>query len=377
MTPRGRTPVFDARRWRRLDWLLIAAAVGLVAFSLPTLYSASLSADSGATWGYVRRQALGLGLGAIAFVLVNTLDYRHFADLARPVYWACIGLLVLVLIVGREINGARSWFAFGGFRLQPSELAKVALILALARYFADDETDAAAWPCLLRSALIAALPVGLILLQPDLGTVLTFGACWLVMLWWSGARWPQLAAVVGVAVLAAVLMWRLDVLAPYQKARVTVLFNPEIDPRGQGYNLRQALIAVGSGGLTGQGWLEGTQTHLGFLPERRTDFLFCVLAEELGFLGACGLLACYGLLLWRAGTVAMVAETAFGRLLATGCCAVYAVHVTLNAGMVLGVLPITGLPLPFFSYGSSNLLTCFVLLAMLTNVGTRSGRVPY
>ncbi len=365
--------MFDQRRLRRLDWPLLLFVCGVLALALPTLYSASLASESAPNWYYLKRQMVGLLVGLLALLAANSLDHRHFAEVTRPVYWACIGLLIVVLAVGREVNGATSWLVFGGFRLQPSEVAKLALILALAQYFADDEVDGSEWPCLFRSLLILAVPVGLILLQPDLGTALTFFACWLVMLWWSGARWWHVLLILAAGLLAAAALWQLDVLQPYQKARVTVLFNPDVDPRGQGYNLRQALVAVGSGGVWGQGWLQGTQTHLGFLPEKRTDFIFGVLAEEGGLVAAALLLLFYGGILWRCTSIILAADSRYGRLLAVGCLAFLLVHLLLNLGMVVGLMPITGLPLPFCSYGSSNLVTNFALLGILLNVGMRRG----
>jgi len=363
---------FSDRPWRRCDWPLLAAVVGVLALSLPTIYSASLVAEGGPDpFRFALRQAIWIGLAAVALLLATSLDYHLFPDLSRWVYALSLVGLALVLVCGREVNGARAWFHFGPLALQPSEPAKIAVLLALARWFAARAAPGPEPRGLAGSAGVLAPPVLLILAQPDLGTTLTFLVMWVAMLWWSGARVWQLGvlALVGVGLVA--VLWRCDVLADYQKNRITVLVNPDIDPRGVGYNLRQSLVAVGSGGLTGKGWLQGTQTHLRFLPERHTDFIFAVLCEEWGLAGAALLLALYGLLFWRLWGLISIADDPFGRLLVVGCAAVLLFHVVLNIGMVLGLLPITGLPLPFFSYGGSNLLTSAVLVGIALNVGMR------
>ncbi|NUQ00925.1 MAG: rod shape-determining protein RodA [Armatimonadetes bacterium] len=369
--------VIDHRLVRRIDWRLLAFVAAILAISWPTIYSAMLGFDSTAAWHYAQRQLLYAAIGAVFMVLVNTIDHHQLAGLSRPIYWASVLFLVVVLVVGREVNGAKSWLGVGMFRLQPSEFAKIAVIIALARLFSEAETDAGEWRTLFQSAAVLAAPLLLILAQPDLGTSLTFIAVWLVLLWWAGARWWQLALIVMLGLAAFALMWKLDILADYQKSRITVLFDPGADPRGQGYNLRQSLIAVGSGGWSGQGWLQGTQTHLRFLPERHTDFIFAVLCEEWGFVGAITLLLLYLGLVWRGLLIVLRADSSFGRLVALGCVTVILLHVLLNVGMVIGLLPITGLPLPFFSYGGSNLLTSLVLVGLLLNVGMRRGGINF
>ncbi|MBI5832370.1 MAG: rod shape-determining protein RodA [Armatimonadetes bacterium] len=361
--------IFD---WRRVDWLLLICVLLLVAMALPTVYSAGLVGDNtAAAWALVKRQALWLLVGLGALALVNSLDYHHYAHLARWLLGAALLLLVAVLIFGTEINGAKAWFRFGPVALQPSELAKIATLLTLADFLGGRGQGPLSGADILHSGGILALPICLIMLQPDLGTSLTFIAMWLAMLAWAGARARHLAAIVLAGLLLFALMWHFGVLADYQKNRITVLFNPGVDPRGVGYNMTQSLIAVGSGGLTGQGWLQGTQTHLRFLPEGQTDFIFAVFCEEWGLLGAAALLGCYLGLFWRIWGTLCSADSEFGRLLVTGCGAVLLFHVLLNVGMVVGLVPITGLPLPFVSYGGSNLLTSLVLVGIVINVGLR------
>ncbi len=369
--------VVDPRLLRRCDWPLLVLVVAVFGLSLPTVYSATLAAGHDQAWHTVQRQLAWFAVGLLALLLVNTLDYHQFPQLTRTAYWCAVVGLVVVLAVGREVNGARSWLELGPIRMQPSEFAKVAVILALARLFDESDAPASDWQILAHSVMALSLPLLLILAQPDLGTSLTFIAVWLMLLWWCGARWWQLVGIVLLGLLAFALLWHLDLLQPYQKARIAVLFDPGADPRGQGYNLRQSLIAVGSGGLTGQGWLQGTQTHLRFLPEARTDFIFAVLCEERGLVGAAVLLLLYAAMIWRCLAIIGRADTRFGRIAGIGCVTILLLHVLLNVGMVVGLLPITGLPLPFFSYGGSNLLTNCVLVGMLLNIGMRRGGINY
>ena len=367
----------EHRLSRRLDWPLLLFIAGILALSLPTIYSARNGAGSDTAWLYLQKQAIWVVVGLLAMVLVNSLDHHQLKDLARPLYWGGVATLVVVLIAGKEVNGAKSWLGFGSFSVQPAELAKLALILALADLFSDEGADAGELGMLWRSALVIGVPLLLILKQPDLGTALTFIAIWMAMLWWAGARWWQLGLIIVLGLVAFAVLWHSDKLADYQKARITVLFDPTADPRGQGYNLRQALIAVGSGGLHGQGWLLGTQTHLRFLPEAHTDFLFAVLAEEFGLLGAGTLLLLYLGLILRGWGVLARADSEFGRLVTVGCVTVWLIHIVLNIGMVMALLPITGLPLPFFSYGGSNLLMCLIVAGLLLNIGAREGAINY
>ena len=363
---------------RRCDgWLLLFAGLIILA-SLPTIYSATLRSGGGGNWYFVNRQLIWLGIGLVGMVLVNTLDHHEFPELTRWVYWLSVAGLVAVLLMGSVRNGAKSWFGFGAFSIQPSELAKIAMVLAFARFYGVDEADGSDIKDIIRSAALIGLPTLLILLQPDLGTALSFLTLWLVLLWWGGAKPWQILLIVMLGLLAATLAWHLDLLHDYQKARIEVLFNPNADPRGAGYNLRQSLIAVGSGGMWGKGWLQGTQTHLRFLPERHTDFIFAVLAEERGWVGCIVLLVLFVLLFQRGWMIVAGADSPYGRALAVGCLTILMFHVVFNLGMVLGLLPITGIPLSFFSYGGSHLLTCLLLLGILQNVAThRRGGINY
>jgi rod shape determining protein RodA len=371
---------WSAEDWRRCDWPLLAFLAAILLIGLPVLYSASIIVDAAPAaglsnaqgWLYVSRQLVWLALGLMALLFVRGFDYRHLADAWFWLYLAAVLGLLAVLLVGREVNGSRAWFRLGGVAIEPAEPAKLALLVALARLFGQGGEGGLTGSDFLRSLGLLAVPAVLTLLQPDLGLVLGFAAAWFVMVAWAGARWWQLLLIILAALALFALMWHFGLLKDYQKARITVLFNPDVDPRGIGYHLRQALIAVGSGGTSGKGWLLGTQTHLHFLPESRTDFIFAVLCEEWGLLGGAVLLLLYAGLFWRLWGIAALADDPFGRQLVIGSGAILVFNTVLNVGMAVGLLPITGVPLPFFSYGGSNLITSLALIGLVLNVGMRS-----
>ncbi len=358
--------------WRRLDWPLVAAALSLAGVGLAAIYSAALiGTDTTTATGYFERQAAWLVVGVVAALLALAIDYQLLAAVGPWLLAAGVVLLGLVLIVGVEINGAKAWFRFGSVALQPAELAKVGLLLTLAGQLGRRRGGPLSWPELGRIALIVGLPVILILRQPDLGTVLVFVALTGGIILWSGLSVGRLLLLGGLSLGLVAAVWHTDVLADYQKNRVLVLFDTKVDPRGVGYNLNQSLIAVGSGGARGQGWLQGTQTHLRFLPEAQTDFIFAAFCEEWGLLGAVVVLLLYAVMFWRMWGLILLAESETGRLIIVGAGALLLFHTLLNIGMVLGMLPVAGLPLPFISYGGSNLVTTCALLGLVLNVGAR------
>jgi rod shape determining protein RodA len=317
----------------------------------------------------VRRQLLSAGLGVLAAGLVAAIDYRHYERLALPVYAVSCGLLVLTLVIAPVTRGSQSWL-FGG-RLQPAELAKLAMVLAVARYFQRNppgETHRLRdllWP-----GAIIALPVGLIVAQRDLGVALLtllIGSTYLILVNIPFRAWLGVAAV-GVAALAA--LWSFG-LEPYQKERILGVVDPGRDPLASGYQANQSRIAVGSGGLLGTGYREGTQTQLRFLPTQHTDFAFSVVAEEWGFVGSSVVLGLYATLLLWGLVVARSSKDEFGALLAIGVVGCLFWPAVLNVAMVLGLAPVIGVPLPLFSYGGSALVVTLVLVGLLLNVSMR------
>ena len=362
--------------WRHLDPVVVLAALGLALLGVAAIYSstfASLREQGLAEATFARRQLISLGAGLAGMVVVTLIDYRRYQAYAVMVFGAMVLLLGAVLTpLGTTTHGAQSWYGLGPLRVQPSEYAKVGMIVVLAAIL--DTRAERPGPRRLGVALGAtALVCGEILLQPDFGTLMVFVAVLFCMLLVGGVqlRWLLVLALVGG--IGVVGMFKLDVLKEYQKQRLTAFVNPSADAGGRGYtyNARQALIAIGSGGVSGKGYLKGTQTNLQYVPEQRTDFIFTVVGEELGFAGAVGLLLAFGTMLWRGVRISMIARDPFGSLVAAGVVAMLAFQAFVNVGMTIGIMPITGIPLPFVSYGGSSLIASFLAVGLLLNVHMR------
>jgi rod shape determining protein RodA len=365
--------------WRHLDPVAVLAAAALSVFGLAAIYSATFASLhlQGLPGGmFMRRQLISLLLGLAAMVLVTLVDYRRLAAWAPVLFGLMAVVLGAVLTpLGSQANGAQSWFALGPFQLQPSEFAKIGLIVTLAAILGTRRENVRR-PGLRRLGLALGalgLLVGEILLQPDFGTMMVFVAIAFGILLSSGIqlRWLLVLALIGG--IGVVGMFKLNVLKEYQKQRLTAFVNPSADAGGQGftYNYRQSLIAIGSGGVTGKGYLRGTQTNLQYVPEQRTDFIFTVVGEELGFLGAAALLALLGLLAWRAMRIASLAGDSLGALIAAGVVSMVVFQTFVNVGMTIGIMPITGIPLPFVSYGGSSLISNFLAIGLLENIHMR------
>jgi rod shape determining protein RodA len=362
--------------WRHVDPVVVLAALGLALLGVAAIYSstfASLREQELAEATFARRQVISLGAGLAGMMVVTLVDYRRYQAYAVMVFGAMVLLLGAVLTpLGTATHGAQSWYGLGPLRVQPSEYAKVAMIVVLAAVL--DTRAERPGPRRLGVALgVTALVCGEILLQPDFGTLMVFVAVLFCMLLVGGVqlRWLLVLALVGG--IGVVGMFKLDVLKEYQKQRLTAFVNPSADAGGRGYtyNARQAVIAIGSGGVTGKGYLKGTQTNLQYVPEQRTDFIFTVVGEELGFAGAVGLLLAFGAVLWRGIRIALIARDPFGSLIATGVVAMFAFQAFVNIGMTIGIMPITGIPLPFVSYGGSSLIASFLAVGLLLNVHMR------
>ncbi len=355
--------------YRHTSWGITACACALIALGLLFIYSGSYQMGKDAGSVYVMRQAAWGLAGILVAGLLVMLDYRKLAASAFLIYGVFIVLLILLLFTSDPRRGARSWFSVGAFAVQPSEFVKIALILALAKYLSREDIPRRSASFLGGALLIAAVPIALILKEPDLGTALVFIPVIFAMLVTAGARGVYLSGMVMAGVFSLPAGWLF--LKPYQKLRIKVFLDPQLDPLRSGYNAIQSLIAVGGGGLRGQGWLHGTQTHLRFLPERHTDFIFCVLAEEAGFMGCVLLLALYAVIILSGLRIAEQARDEFGKLAAVGITVLLAAHVVVNIGMTIGLLPITGLPLPLVSYGGSSLLSICMCLGILQSISAR------
>lgn len=366
-------------RWRRLDpWLLIAA-VALVSYGLLLVHSATHLTDPGGPGrpsAWAMRQALYAVIGLGGLAMLALVDYRWYRSGAYLAYLASMVLLAVTATAGQgEDFGVRRWIAVGGFVLQPSEPAKLCLILALARFFSDGGDEAPSFRRILASMLLVALPVFLVYLQPDLGTALAFVAIWAGMLVVSGARGLHLTllAAVGLACLPA--LWLS--LRQYMRDRVLIFLNPESDPFGEGYNILQAKISIGAGGLLGRGLTNGTQTQLRYLRVSQSDFIFSVLAEELGLLGVLLLFVLLLFLLFRLLRASELARDGFGRLVAAGVATMIGFQAIINIGANLTLLPVTGIPLPFISSGGSALLTNLAALGVVQSVLVHRLRFRY
>jgi rod shape determining protein RodA len=358
---------------RHLDPMLIITAVGLAVYGLFMVYSAtnqslaSLGEDPGF---YLKKQVAFLMLGVVAMIIAATFDYRLVKVYAPIAYGAVVLTLLLVLTpLGDETAGAQRWITLFGFQFQPSELAKLTVGAALAAYLSElrEVRLEHVW----RAAFVAGGPMALIFLQPDIGTMMVFGAVLIGLLVVAGARARHIAILVGVAVFGAIIAFNLGIVKDYQIARLTSFLDPQADPLRAGYNRQQAEIAIGAGGLFGRGYLNGTQTNLDFVPEQHTDFVFTVVGEELGFVGAVGLLGLYAVLLWRGFRTALMSRDGFGTLLAVGIVTMFAFQVFVNVGMTMGIMPVTGIPLPLVSYGGTSMIVNWMAVGLLLNVHMR------
>jgi len=360
-----------AVRLRDFDPVLILAALGLVALGTMLIYSGSLNrfGEPAATdlSHPVVRQAAYAGAGLLLALAVARIDYRSVGALSLGLYLASLAALVFVLVAGDETYGSRRWIDVGGTQVQPSEIAKLAVIIALAKYLADHQEMIRTLRVFLTSLAMAAVPAVLVFMEPDLGSALIFAAIWLGMVTVAGAKWRHLGALLGVFLIAVPFVF-LFLVSDYQRERIELWLNPESDPLGKGFNILQGEIGIGAGGLFGTGLTEGSQTQLDYLTTETTDYVFSVLGEELGFVGALVLFALFILLLWRALRVAELSRDLFGRLLATGMVIFVLLQTFINVGVNVGLLPVTGIPLPFVSQGGSSLITLFIGLGILQSV---------
>ncbi|MCS7300535.1 MAG: rod shape-determining protein RodA [Fimbriimonadales bacterium] len=347
---------------RQIDLPLLLTTLLLIGAGLAVLYSATYQ------WSpaIFRRQLLWLGLGVALTVALASIKPAFWAR-AYKVLYALNGLLLLsVLLFGAERKGAQRWLELpGGFQLQPSEFAKILLILTLASWLARNKEAIRTPKGFLLSMAHMAIPALLVFKQPDLGTSIVFGVLWFAMVCLAGApaRWLWLTVVAGA--LGFYGLWHFDILRDYQKARLVSFVNPEADPQQSGYHILQARIAVGSGQLTGKGYLQGTQKNLRYIPEQHTDFIFVVVAEELGFVGAVGVLGLYGAFLYSIWRLMTRTRTEFHRLVAGGVLTLFTFHLLTNVGMTIGLFPVVGIPLPFFSYGGTMLWAALVAVGLL------------
>ena len=363
----GHIGIWNRRYVRRIDWLLLLIVAALAGIGIMTLISANRSASL--VTPYYLKQSLFFGTTLFLALFVACIDYRFLISLGPFAYAVLILLLLGVNFFGYEVNGAQRWIDLGLFSLQPSEQSKLALILMLAWYFTLIGPRIQRLHWFLLTFVIAAVPALLILKQPNLGTAAALGPIVFAMLFMAGCKKWHFAAIIvsGLAVLPVAWTFMED----YQRTRVLSFMDPAADPKGSGYHTIQSMITVGSGGLTGKGYLDGTQTYLSYLPEHHTDFIFSLLAEEWGFMGATLCIALFCLLLLRSLSIAQKSPDLGGSLIVVGIVTLLAFHICINIAITVGMFPVTGIPLPFLSYGGSFYLTTMLCVGVLLSVYVR------
>jgi rod shape determining protein RodA len=390
--------ILEPHALKKIDFLLLAAVVLLSLWGCLTIYSAKDYREPTATQAgrarfvasgntaeatfppassFAKKQAVWLVVGLCLMAGLMRVDYHLWGMASRWIYLANVLFLLLVLVVGREVKGAQRWIFLGPVQLQPSEFAKVAIILTLAVFLHKNYERIHQPKTVLWGGAHILLPWLLIFKQPDLGTSLTFIAIWFGMMFVAGARWWHLGTVLLCGILLFAIAWKMDVIKPYQKSRLTAFLNAEAVANKEGYHITQAQIAIGAGGLHGQGLFRGSQNRLNFIPEDYTDFIFPVVAEEWGFVGSVVLLCLYFVVLWRGLTLMRESESVYGSLVAGGIFSLLAFHIFVNVGMTLRLTPITGVPLPFFSYGGSAMLTFLIAVGILESIAIRRQRMMF
>ena len=379
----GRSESVPIAFLRRLDWVLLAAALALVGYGLWVISGITRFDVPGDESYYVVRQGIAVGIGIACLVAAAVLPI----DLARRhwqlVYGVTLALMIVVFVAAETIRGSKRWIDLGFIQFQPSELGKVLFVLAVAGFLVERVGRATRWRTVFSAIGLGTPPILLVFLQPDLGTALVYAAALFAVLLFVGVRWRQLIALLAIGVIGiASVLWLLpgagiQVLKPYQAARLTL--DPGADPSGITYNLSQSITAVGSGGLTGRGVVEASQTRLDYLPEHATDFAFASLAEQRGFVGSAILLLLYLLVVWRGLRVVTVAGDLYGAVVAGGLVFAFLFQIFVNVGMTMGVAPVTGIPLPFVTIGGSSMVANLVLVGVLQGIHARgelAGRQP-
>lgn len=351
----------------KLDWILITAVLLLLGVGLLALYSISVSERiTGEEANFFGKQIVAFAVGIVMMFVFSLVDYHNFKSHSKIIYFLMIIVLLLVLIKGSLIRGTTGWISIGFLNFQPVEIAKVLLILSLASFITKSKAMLSEITRLVASFSITGVVIILVLLQPDFGSALVLMAILITMLLLSGIEWKYLVGMIFLGLVGLIMTWFL--LADYQKNRIINFVNPENDPKGSGYNVIQSMVAVGSGGLTGKGLGHGSQSQLNFLPENHTDFIFAVIVEEFGVLGAGVIILLLSVIFYRLKKTAQMAMDNLGYLIVAGSMAMFFVQVVVNIGMNIGVMPVTGIPLIFLSYGGSSLVVSFVTIGIINNI---------
>ncbi len=358
----------DRRLFFNVDWALLAAVLILTAIGVATIFSATFS---GRNAGLETKQLYAIALGIVGMIVCISIDYRRLVDRAALLYLLTLGMLTYLLVLAPRIAGTKRWvIGPGGFQIQPSEFAKLVACLLMAKIFAEAKKESLGLGDILVPGAAIALLAALIAAEPDLGTAVTLVPLFLTAAFLAGLRVKAILGLALVMMVVGGLGW-MFALKDYQKSRIYSFLDPNLDPKGAGYQKIQSEIAVGSGGLTGKGYKQGSQSQLGYIPARHTDFIFSVFAEENGFVGVVIVLGLYMFVLWRAFDTAQMARDRVGAFLAAAVGAFLSFQVVYNVAMVAGLVPVKGLPLPFMSYGGSSVLSSFLALGLILNVRMR------
>ncbi|MDD4202007.1 MAG: rod shape-determining protein RodA [Candidatus Omnitrophica bacterium] len=360
------------RQFKNFDMVIVICICVIFIIGLLFLYSASKSLEENVYEKRMIKQILSMLIGVFAGTIVFSIDYRKLLDLSYLFYWLMNFLLFFVLVLGAIRLGAQRWISIGGIAFQPSEFAKIIFILAIASFLGRRKESIENKRNIIKPLFLLGVPFFLIAAQPDLGTALVLIPVFFAMLFISGINVKVLLGFIGAGVMTTPFLWHF--LKEYQRKRILVFLNPNIDPLGAGYTIIQSKVAIGSGQLFGKGWLSGTQNQLNFLPERHTDFIFSVVGEEWGFVGCSIVLLLYFIIIYRGIIIMRETKDLYGKLIACGVVSLLSFQIFINIGMTIGLLPVVGLTLPFISYGGSSLISSIMAVALLLNVGYRK---PY
>ena len=365
--------MIDARVRKTLDFPLLLIALSIAVLGIVAIYSATYASPN----HFYQKQIVWFAAG-LAFLMAGLkLDYRRVATYARPLYIVNILILLAVLKVAPDIKGSQRWIPIGGFQFQPSESAKLVVIFCLGAFLVSRAERIREPGVLLSSLFYLLVPMLLIFKQPDLGTSLVLIAVWFGMAYLAGARAAHLTVIFLAGIMLFWGMWHFSILKPYQKARLMAFVDPKMDPRGAGYQVNQSRIAIGSGRVWGKGLKQGSQGQGDFIPENHTDFIFTVVGEEGGFVASAFLIALYGILVIRGSRAMAYAPDLLGRLIAAGILSMFAYHLIVNVGMVTGIMPVTGVPLPLFSYGGSSMMLNMCCIGILLGIGMRRHSIVF
>lgn len=358
----------------RVDWMMLMSVIPICLFGIFTMSNFTL------TNGYLLKQSAWLAIGVIIFIIISNLELDFIKDSKVVLVFYAITnvLLVATLVLGKFVNGSKAWISLGGFSLQPADFAKISLVILLAKYFSKRHIEIRNLRHIIVSFLYAALPAALVFLQPDLGSTLVLLGIWFTMVLVSGLSKKHFFALLMFSISLIIFMW-VSIFTNIQKARILNFVDPLRDVRGSGYNVYQSQIAIGSGGALGKGVGYGTQSRLNFLPEHETDFIFSAYAEEWGFVGVLLLYICISIYVFRIIYISSLAQDNFKSLISLGVLAWLSIHIAVNIGMNLGLLPVTGIPLPFMSYGGSHILAEFIGIGMVASfvVSSKKARRNY